>query len=236
MLRFFLIVLLIVSPFGRAASTGFTDAKTLRTQTDAFAKAHYAAQYPDLVLNDNLFVHTGRLDSRLKLPTCDKPLNMHVKSHTHSVSNATINVSCDSLKRWSIFVPVRVEIFSYALAANRPLPKGQHVKESHLSKKRVNTAKLRGGFFISKSEVLGQQALKTVRTGEIIKPSMLKAADAIEKGDKIIVRVDQPFLSVEVNAIALESGAVGEQIRVKNSESKKTVYATVKKSGLAAIN
>jgi len=236
MLRFFLAVLFIAYSLYSEANTVFTDAKTLRAQADTFAKAYFINQNPNLTLNENLFVHTGRLDSRLKLPKCDKPLHMHVKSHAHSLSNATINVSCDSVKRWSIFVPVRIEVFSYAITVSKPISKGQQVTLRHLSKKRVNTVTLRGGFFTSNSEVLGQQALKTMRAGQIIKPSMLKAADAIEKGDKIIVRVEHPFLSVKVNAIALESGAVGDQIRVKNNESKKTVYATVQKSGIAIVN
>lgn len=234
-LRFFLSSLFLMVGSLSKANTEFINAKSLHMQADTFAKNYYIQHYPDLNINKNLFVHTGRLDSRLKLPKCGKSLSMHIKNHTHSASNSTLNIACNALKRWSIFVPIRVEVFTYAVTAQRPLSKGQKLTLSHLSQKRVDVAKLRGGYFTQKNNVASMQAIKKIRTGEIIKPNMVKSADAIAKGDKVILHVEKPFLNVNVNAIALESGAIGDQIRVKNTESRKIVHGIVQKKGLVSI-
>jgi len=64
---------------------------------------------------------------------------------------------------------------------------------------------------------------------------MLRAPHAVQQGATISVSLEEGPLSIVMKAIALEDGAVGETIRVRNAQNGRTVCATVRSPALAEV-
>lgn len=68
---------------------------------------------------------------------------------------------------------------------------------------------------------------RTLVSGEFLRRSNLQLTPAVRKGEEISVTVKRGALTVTTQLITLESGAVGDEIRVINKESKRELVAKV---------
>jgi len=87
----------------------------------------------------------------------------------------------------------------------------------------------------SRNQLAGMVATRTLLPGRAIAPDMLRAPHAVQQGSTISVSLEEGPLSIVMKAIALEDGAVGETIRVRNAQNGRTVCATVRSPALAEV-
>jgi len=87
----------------------------------------------------------------------------------------------------------------------------------------------------SRNQLAGMVATRTLLPGRAIAPDMLRAPHAVQQGATISVSLEEGPLSIVMKAIALEDGAVGETIRVRNAQNGRTVCATVRSPALAEV-
>jgi flagella basal body P-ring formation protein FlgA len=53
----------------------------------------------------------------------------------------------------------------------------------------------------------------------------------VRRGQKVVFTLSDPEMTIKATATALEDGRVGDNISVENTESKKTLRATVARDG-----
>lgn len=80
----------------------------------------------------------------------------------------------------------------------------------------------------TRADLAGMVAARTLLPGRAIAPDMLRAPFAVEQGATIAVDLRQGALSITMRAVALEDGAIGDTIRVRNARNGRTVCATVR--------
>ena len=73
-----------------------------------------------------------------------------------------------------------------------------------------------------------REVIRTLGAGEALRLSDTRLALLVKKGDAVVISVGRPG-AVQVSAAmtALESGRVGEQIKVRNNESGRVVEGIV---------
>ena len=87
----------------------------------------------------------------------------------------------------------------------------------------------------SRAELAGMVAARTLLPGRAIAPDMLRAPHAVEQGTAISVSLEEGPLSIVMKAIALEDGALGETIQVRNAQNGRTICATIRSPTRAEV-
>lgn len=91
----------------------------------------------------------------------------------------------------------------------------------------IPAQKMRRGTVTSQEALIGQSPRRVLSPGRPINEDDVRATPVIHKDDIVTVRYQTPMMDLSVTAEALEEGAVGETIAVRNTESKKTLRAKV---------
>ncbi|MCB0331940.1 MAG: flagellar basal body P-ring formation protein FlgA [Bdellovibrionales bacterium] len=139
----------------------------------------------------------------------EKPVTFHVKA---------------TVKEWAT-IPV----------ANRPLYQGNIVGAGDVVMARMNLAELPQDAARDTKSIIGYATKRHIAYGEIFRKNKLQIPPLVEAGAKVTVRYRTKYLEATASGIALEAGIEGQRIRVRNEQSKKTVFGTVLHSGLVEV-
>ena len=113
-----------------------------------------------------------------------------------------------------------------ALVLTRSLKKGDTLRESDVTVRQIRVNK--PGVYVSKfSEVANRTAKKNLSQGEALTLNSVTDAPIIERGKSVTIVVRSGGLVVRAKGEALESGALGDAIKVRNTTSKTVLTAVV---------
>jgi flagella basal body P-ring formation protein FlgA len=101
--------------------------------------------------------------------------------------------------------------------------------------KRVNVSKAPDRIIFDLNQVVGKQLRTRIRAGECFRAHMLREPPLIEKGDRVKIIARSDSLRVSTMGIAKADGARGDQIRVENAVSEKTVVGRVMAVGVVEV-
>ncbi len=85
------------------------------------------------------------------------------------------------------------------------------------------------------ADIAGFVAVRTLLPGRAIAPDMVRAPHAVEAGGAVTVRLNEGPLTIEMKAVALQDGGVGEAIRVRNPENGRTICAVVRQAAMVEV-
>jgi flagella basal body P-ring formation protein FlgA len=100
------------------------------------------------------------------------------------------------------------------------------VPERHLRKETVTDAKA----------LIGQSPRAIISANRPIRASEVNAPIVVKKGDTVQMTFTNAYMSIRTSGIALEDGAKGQMIRVKNEKSEKAVSGHVEAAGRVEMN
>ncbi len=177
--------------------------------------------------NQRLEINVSHLDSRLKLRNCQLPPQLIRQGNDNQLQGKLlIKASCHNPSAWSVYIPVFVKRYIPIVASKAPLSRGHVIQAEDLVLVEKDISKLRQQYFTAPEHAIGQAAKRNLPAG-VLKPRMLEAARLVNRGDEVYISARQGSVSVQMPAIALSDGKLGQQISVKNSRSNKTVRARV---------
>lgn len=177
-------------------------------------------------------VSVGQIDSRLNLPNCPS-LQVVLPPTTGAVVSA--RVSCD-LPRWTLYVPVRLHAWVDAVVAATNLAPNRPLAARDLSRARVDQFAGSGGLFTDPAQVEGKILRTGLMAGAPILAPQVELPVTVHRGQKVLLTLRDPGMTIRASAVALEDGRVGDHIPVQNPDSQKTVHATVTREGGVEIN
>ncbi len=168
-------------------------------------------------------VSVRKIDPRLKLNQCDVPLAFELQGQTIK-RNTSIKVRCESsISPWSIFTISTITQEMDVITASGELPRRHIITAADLNTSKKDIYRLRGGYSVEESDLIGQQIVRPIRAGTVIYQNQLELPVIIQKGDKVTIVTKRGALSVINQGIALQDAIKGERIRVKNDESNRTI-------------
>ncbi len=181
-------------------------------------------------------VKIGRLDSRLRLPACSIPLQVSLESPAQPIGRVTLRVRCDSNAPWTIFVPGHVNLYREVAVVQRSMPRNSVIQAADVQLLERDVSSLRQGYILNLENAIGQKLTRAVQPNQVLSANLLKAAAAINKGDAVVISANGASMFVRMPGIALEEGAIGQQIRVRNTRSNRIVHARVTGPGQAEVD
>jgi len=189
------------------------------------AATHFAAQ--NIRLGQNSTIEAGHLDPRLLLKKCDQSLTTAPLSPGRKTSNMTVIVKCNSVKPWTVYVPVKTKSYITVAIARRPLARGLPVGKADVLLEQRETYSLTAGYFENIEAILGRLPKRMLAKGSVISPRDLNIKKIISKGHKINILAEANGFTVKMPGLALTDAGKGDEIKVQNLSSKRTVTGTV---------
>jgi flagellar basal body P-ring formation protein FlgA len=114
------------------------------------------------------------------------------------------------------------------------LNRGEAIKSSDVITERRPKAEVGGDSIIVESAI-GLALKRPLRSGTVLHTTDLIKAEVIQRDEAILIVYTVPDVVLTVRGKALESGGVGDLISVLNTQSNRTVQATVTAPGRVTI-
>jgi len=195
-------------------------------------------QQPD---KNQVSVDVRALDKRLRLAECLGGLQTQWSAGSRTMGRVTVQVKCDSPVSWRVHVQATITIEGYVWSLENGAQRGDILSKSMLTKRKVvlganNPAYASMGQpIVDIDKWLGYTFSQRVSAGKILDDRMLKRANLVNKGEKVLIRHQAAGLQLQTFGTALKGAASDQRIQVRNNSSGKIVEAVVVARGLVDV-
>jgi flagellar basal body P-ring formation protein FlgA len=174
-------------------------------------------------------------DPRLRLARCDKPLQAEFAPGARAMGNTTVWVRCPGSSPWSFYLPAQVRIFAEVLVAAHPLARDVALTESDFKTSRQDLAAAAGSPLTVTSQAVGKHLRYPVAAGTILGARMLESPPLVRRGQPVTIVSGAGGVEIRAAGEALADGGNGDTIRVRNTQTRRVLDATVQESGLVRV-
>ncbi len=119
---------------------------------------------------------------------------------------------------------------------NRQVNHKDVITESDLSMKEVVERRTNKDTATSKEQLIGQSVIRAISANRPIRLSEVRTPILINKGQAVEITYSTPFMTLRTMGQALEDGAQGSLIRIKNNDTDRAISARVKSSDRVEAN
>jgi flagella basal body P-ring formation protein FlgA len=147
----------------------------------------------------------------------------------------TAKVTC-ATPSWTLYVPIHLHAWVAAVVAATNLAPNTTLTAAELTRGRADAFAGNGGLLTDSRQVEGKILRVGVMAGAPILSPLLDLPIAVHRGQKVMLTLSDPVMTIKTSATALDDGRVGDTITVQNADSHKTLRATVARDGGVEIN
>lgn len=219
---------LFVAPLSLADS-GIESAQRI----SATARQYIAERHP--WQSQNTRISVGKLDPRTRLPRCSMAPEAFLPPGAEIRRRTTVGVRCRGSKPWKIYLPVTVAAYAKVMVSKRPIAPGEIVSAADVSWVDREVSSLSYGYLRSLQQPGGMRSVRSIAQGAVITANMLEAGTLISKGQQLTLRSNSGPVSVTMRGTALEDGALGELIKVRNLSSGKQLEGRVENANTVIL-
>jgi flagella basal body P-ring formation protein FlgA len=127
-----------------------------------------------------------------------------------------------------------VRYFDQMLVAVRPIQRGEPVAEGVGLERREVTTRL-GRYMTDLSELEGMRAKTRIGAGRPIDMRNVEPIPAVERKDRVSIRVNVGTIRASIEGVATESGVIGDRIVVQNVSSREKLLAEIVAPGVVQV-
>jgi len=138
-----------------------------------------------------------------------------------------VEVLVDGVRYRTVWTSWRVDVWETRPVLSRPVRAGEELRPELFSRARVQVGRTVGMEPLDPSQVAGAVAKHDLAQGEGVTAMDVHRPAAVVLGATLFLRVKKGPIEARVSALALETGAVGDRIRIKTVEAGQELVATV---------
>ena len=124
-------------------------------------------------------------------------------------------------------VTVEVALKKDVIVAISPISRGQTITRADIMTEQRSFKKLEHIGMTKPATVIGQEAKRDIRMGDMVKAGDIKSKVLVKRNDLVSIRSVRNGIAIESTGKALDNGALGESIEVRNEGSEETFWARV---------
>ena len=210
-----------VTPRAATAPTSAPAARTLRDLLVADASSRLNVPVEQLQVNFN-----PADDKMLALAEPQFKFNLDPR-RVHDLGDVgwEVQIVTDTgSKKVSISADVRA--WQKQLVVNRPLAFHQVIREGDTTERKALVDRLPDDPLLTLSQAVGQQAARDLKPGTVLTSRLVDPVPLVKSGQFVTVSLAQGRIRVKTVGRAMDTGAFGETVRVRN-ESTNDVYDVV---------
>jgi flagella basal body P-ring formation protein FlgA len=177
----------------------------------------------------------GYIDPRLNLPSCPSSLQLALNGNQQGIGKLQVKASCIGDRPWTKYVAAEVNLFGNVLVATENIRRGTAIEERHMQLMETNIASLRRTPVADKELVIGMELKYPLTTGSAFSMDSLTKPLLVQRGDLVQLVAESKNLRIRQQGEALQDGALGKVIDVRNNSSEMVIQAEVISSGKVKV-
>lgn len=165
-------------------------------------------------------VEPGRLDSRLVLAPCARA-EASLPPGMPAWGRVRVGLRCvEGAVRWSVFLPMNVQVLAPALVVTSTLPAGAKLEATQLRRVEVDWSAAGGALFDNDQDLLGRTLARALAAGQPVQAAHIAPRQWFAQGETVrIVAVGSGF-SVVSEGQALMPGLEGKSVRIQTESGR----------------
>ncbi|MDA1353874.1 MAG: flagellar basal body P-ring formation chaperone FlgA [bacterium] len=144
------------------------------------------------------------------------------------------NKEGEYIGHYSLFA--RVNAKANFIKTSRSLSPGEIFKKEDLNTELLELYNIPNSIVTDEDKILGKEAAFDIKSGAMVLKWMLKPVPVIRKHDVVTVKNKNKNVLVELKAVALENGELGDQIQVRVDATRRILSGEVVGTGNVEIN
>ena len=174
---------------------------------------------------ENIRITVLPMDSRIKLFQCPKDLSFDLANKRNFTRQFPIKVSCEAgEKRWKTYVQVVVSEMVETLIITKNIAKGTRIEADMLKVALVDKHRVKSRSISDSDYVVGGRAMRNIQRGYQIGQ---RDVCLVCKGDDVSIIAKSGGMMIKTSGTAIENGAKGETIKVKNTSSSRIIKGVI---------
>lgn len=115
------------------------------------------------------------------------------------------------------------------------LRKGDIIAQNDVEYTEIVDTSIRGDVILNADDLVGKTPRQSITAGSVIKANDLDVPLAVKRGDLVTMIFERGSLQLSAMGKALQNGAIGDAVRVVNTESNRTIEGIVSRNGQVKI-
>ncbi|MCC6069931.1 flagellar basal body P-ring formation chaperone FlgA [Massilia sp. GCM10020059] len=214
------LLMLLVAGTAQAAEPGLVG------KIEQAARAQLARQAEASALAEPEFTIT--VVNPRAAPACRQPVSVEPVD-TRSAARMRFAVQCRDTPGWRYEYIVRAKVSAKVAVTAGPVAAGQLLSDDDLVIERRDISSLSDT--IGVAAAVGQASRRSLRAGEVLRQSQLAAPILVKRGEPVVMLARVDAIEVSTAGEALDSGAQGSVVRVRNVANGRVVRMRVTAAG-----
>ncbi|WP_229414798.1 flagellar basal body P-ring formation chaperone FlgA [Massilia aurea] len=202
-------------------------AQTLSVEIEQAAREQLEKGADAVGLGDPQFDLT--VSSSRPAPACKGPVTVEAID-TRQPARMRFVARCPDGNGWRHDFVVRARISALVAVTAAPVAANRELSEADVTLERRDITQVRDPIGML-DEAVGQSSRRSLRAGEVLRASQLVAPIVVKRGEAVVMTARQDGIEVTMAGEALDAGARGAVVRVKNSASGQVVRMRVLGAG-----
>jgi flagella basal body P-ring formation protein FlgA len=206
-------------------------APSIASQVEEAARAHLEKQAAASGLADPRFELTvvpPRVSSRLA-PACTVPVEVEPLD-TRQATRMRFAVRCPGPGASRQEYIVRARISASVVVTAAPVAANEPITDAHVTVGQRDITSIADPV-TDPDDAIGQTSRRSLRAGDVLRNSSLTAPVLVKRGDAVVMIARIEGIEISTAGEALDTGARGATVRVRNSASGQTVRMRVTAPG-----
>jgi len=165
----------------------------------------------------------------MKIPSGDAELR--IVGHLSPSSSKSILFPLETVLEGRSFqtfwIRARIRVQASVVRVTNPIPYRKPLQPADLEEAVCEIQDLRAHYFRSVDDVSGLVSKRALYPGDMLNQDWVTERELVRRGDTVRLRVQGKRISISTLARALQSGKLGDRIRVKNIDTNRAVRALV---------
>jgi flagella basal body P-ring formation protein FlgA len=162
-------------------------------------------------------------------PPCAQPVAIEALD-TRQPARMRFAVRCPDAGGWRYEYVVRARVTALVAVASGTVMAGAPLSDDQVTLERRDVSAINDAIGAPQAAV-GQASRRTLRAGDILRASQLAAPVLVKRGDQVLMLAKQDGIEVSTAGEALDAGAQGATVRVRNAGSGQVVRMRVTGAG-----
>jgi flagella basal body P-ring formation protein FlgA len=176
----------------------------------------------------------------VKVPMGERGRQLNARVSVTQLSSGVLGVPVevlvDGLRYRTVWTSWRVDVWETRPVLARAVRAGEELRPELFSRARVPVGRAAEPEALDPRQIVGAVARRDLAPGERVTVQDVHRPAAVTLGAALFLRVKKGPIEARVSALALETGAIGERIRVKTTESGQELVATIVGRDLCEIS
>ncbi|VXB34624.1 flagellar basal body P-ring formation chaperone FlgA [Massilia sp. 9I] len=162
-------------------------------------------------------------------PPCNAPVEIEALD-TRQYARMRFVARCPDPGGWRHDFVVRARVSAVVAVTSAPLRAGEVLGDEHITLERRDVTIMNDAIG-TPADALGQTSRRSLRAGEVLRSSQLSSPVMVKRGDQVLMVARHEGIEVSMAGEALDAGARGAVVRVRNVGSGQVVRMRVAGAG-----